>query len=220
MSPFTPSTSSSSSSRWSRVGRFGLLGISLVLVGGVFAACGKTPESAAQLSNTHAASMPMVAAVAPTAHVNLTIVAQKPGSSVTGPSYMPSTLLTVPAHSVVTVTIVNDDAGDTPLPAGSPFGKVTGVIGGSASVDGVPYNALALDKVAHTFTVPGLGVNVPVPGDAPAGHNDITVTFSFKTGGAGTFMWQCMDPCGADPNGWGGPMTMKNYMMGSVTVVG
>ena len=209
-----------SSSRMSRVGRVGLVGVSLLLVTGAFAACGKIPESSAQL-NSHTASMKMMSsAQAPSSHVNLTIVAQKPGSSVDGPAYTPSTILTLPANSVVTVTIVNTGGGDTSLPNGSPFGKVTGVIGGHASVDGLPYSALALDKVAHTFTVPGLGVNVPIPGDVPAGKSGITVTFSFKTGAAGTYMWQCMDPCGADPNGWGGPMTMRGYMMGSITVVG
>lgn len=210
-------SSSLSASRWSRAGRIGLVGVSLFLVSGVFAACGKTPMSNVA-PDAHAASMPMVAAPAPASHIKLTIVAQKPGSSVAGPAYTPSTNLTLPAHSIVTITIVNDDAGDTPLPNGSPFGKVTGVIGGHATVDGVPYASLALDKVAHTFTAPGLGVSVPVPGDAPAGHSNIIVTFSFQTGAAGTYMWQCMDPCGADPNGWGGPMTMKGYMMGTITV--
>ena len=210
-------SSSMSASRWSRVGRFGLAGVALLLVSGVFAACGKTPISSVS-SNTHAASMPMVAASAPSSNVHLTILAQKPGSSVDGPAYS-STNLTLPAHSLVTITIVNADGGDTPLPNGSPFGKVTGVVGGHATVDGLPYTSLALDKVAHTFTLPGFGVNVPIPGDAPAGHSDITVTFSFQTGAAGSYMWQCMDPCGADPNGWGGPMTMKGYMMGTVTVV-
>lgn len=209
-----------SSSRWTRVSRFGLVGVSLLLVSGAFAACGKAPMSSARL-NTHSSSVNMMSsAAAPTSHVNLTIVPQKPGSTVDGPAYMPSTALTLPANSVVTVTIVNTDHGDDALPANSPFSKVSGVLGGHATVDGVPYSALALDKIAHTFTVPGLGVSVPIPGDVPAGKSGITVTFSFKTGAAGTFMWQCMDPCGADPNGWGGPMAMKGYMMGSITVVG
>lgn|SRR5487761_1927728 len=207
----------STSSRWSRVSQFGLVGISLLLVGGAFAACGKTPVETGQLSSQTAK---VLSAVAPTKNVNLTIVPQKPGSAVQGPSYSPSTALVLPAHTLVTMTIVNADLGDTPLPSGSPFNRVTGVIGGSASVDGIAYNSLTLDKVAHTFTMPGLGVNVPIPGDVPAGKSGVTVTFSFMTGGDGVYMWQCMDPCGADPNGWGGPMTMKGYMMGSATVVG
>lgn len=208
------------SSRASRAGHIALFGATLLLVGGLFAACGKTPVSDTPVASSHAAMKMVMNATKPSKTVNLTIVAQKPGSSVDGPAYTPSTKLTLPAHSTVTVTIVNADAGDTPLPAGSPFSQVTGVLGGQATVDGVAYSKLAPDKVAHTFTVPSLGVNVPIPGDIPAGKSGITVTFSFVTGSAGTFMWQCMDPCGADPNGWGGPMAMPGYMMGTLTVVG
>jgi len=142
-------------------------------------------------------------------NVSLTILAQKPGSSIQGPSYSPNTDFSVPANAVVTVTIVNADAGDTNLPANSPFAQVKGVVGNTAYVDGVPYSSLDVTKVAHTFTIPGLGVSVPIPGDAPSGHNDITVTFSFKTGKAGTFQWQCMDPCGSGASGWEGPMAPR-----------
>lgn len=210
----------SNSPQSSRVSQFGLATVALLLVGGLFAGCGKASVLSTRLVNSKPQSAQLADAVATTSHVNLTIVAQKPGSSIAGPSYMPSTNMTLPANSVVTVTIVNADAGDTALPAGSPFSQVTGVVGGQAEVDGVAYSSLAPEKVAHTFTLPSLGVNVPIPGDVPAGHNDITVTFSFKTGGAGSYMWQCMDPCGADPNGWGGPMSKMGYMMGTVTVVG
>lgn len=148
--------------------------------------------------------------------LTLTILAQKPGSSVQGPAYS-NTNLTLPAHTLVTLTIVNQDPGDTTLVP--PFGNVTGTSGGLAYLDGQPYSALDVTQVAHTFTISKLGVNVPIPGDAPKGRSDITVTFSFMTGNAGTYTWQCMDPCGADPNGWGGPMARQGYMMGTVTVV-
>lgn len=186
-----------------------VVALSLMLTG-AFAACGTST------ANKQAGVAVPVAQK--TANINLTIEASKPGGTVDGPSYMPDTALTVPANSLVTVTIVNNDAGDTALPANSPFAKVTGVVGGSALVDGVAYNSLTVDKVAHTFTIPSLGVNVPIPGDVPAGQKDITVTFSFRTGAAGTYAWQCMDPCGSDPAGWGGPMSMKGYMMGTLTV--
>lgn len=213
-----------SSARRARAGQIIVGTLSLLVIGSVFAACGKTPEASGRPVNSYSSSVKssvkVVNVVAPVAHVNLTIVAQKPGSSIQGPSYTPSTSLTVPAHSLVTVTIVNADEGDTPLPAGSPFSRVTGAVSGHATVDGLAYSSLAPDKVAHTFTIPGLGVNVPIPGDVPAGHTGITVTFSFETGAAGSYMWQCMDPCGSDPAGWGGPMRSMGYMMGTVTVVG
>jgi hypothetical protein len=182
-----------------------------LLLAGAFAACGKIPSAG-----------PMVAAAAPAVklptHITLTIAAQKPGSSIDGPAYMPDTNLTLPANSLITITIVNDDPGDTSLPAGSPFDTVKGVVGGAALFDGAPFKSLAPDKVAHTFTVPGLGVSVPIPGDVPAGHKDIAVSFSFKTGAAGLYYWQCMDPCGSDPNGWGGPMTATGFMKGALIV--
>jgi hypothetical protein len=150
--------------------------------------------------------------------LTLTIVAQGPNSSVQGPAYMPSTNLVLPAQALVTITIVNQDLGDTPLPAGSPFRQVTGTTGGVAYVDGHAYRALNVSQVAHTFTIPQLGVNVPIPGDVPAGQKGVTVTFSFRTGNAGTYLWRCMDPCGSGLSGWDGPMAMPGYMQGTLTL--
>lgn len=185
------------------------IGAMSLLLAGAFAACGKTPES--NIINA------AVVAKLPTS-INLTIVAQKPGGSIDGPAYIPNTNLAVPAHSLVTITIVNNDPGDTALPDNSPFTKVQGVVGGAALFDGTPYTYLSPDKVAHTFTIPGLGVSVPIPGDIPAGHKGISVTFTVQTGAAGLYYWQCMDPCGSDPNGWGGPMSATGYMRGAFTV--
>lgn len=183
---------------------FALLSLGALAVAG----CGKAAAAAGGPATTRAA----------TSSISLVIVAQKPGSRIQGPTYMPSTLLTVPAHTLVTVSITNEDLGDTPLPSGSPFAQVSGVHGGVASVDGTPYHALANDKVAHTFTIPSLGINVPIPGDAPAGHQGVHVSFSFMTGVAGTYRWQCFDPCGSGTGGWGGPMQTMNYMIGTITV--
>lgn len=190
--------------------RLVVVGASALLLAGAFSACGKMP-SAGPL----AVAAPVVKL--PT-HIKLTIAAQKPGSSIDGPAYTPNTNLTFPAHSLVTITIVNNDPGDTSLPAGSPFNTVQGVVGGVAFVDGKAYKSLALDKVAHTFSVPILGISVPIPGDIPAGHKDISVSFTIKTGAAGLYYWQCMDPCGSGSTGWGGPMTTSGYMKGALTV--
>lgn len=150
-------------------------------------------------------------------HLTLTILPQKPGSSVQGPSYSP-TSFALPANSLVTITIVNRDPGDTSLPATSPYGRISGVVGNVALVDGRAYSQLAQSKVAHTFTITQLGINVPIPGDAPQGQSAISVTFSFRTGAAGVYMWQCMDPCGGNPGGWGGPMVTMGFMMGTLIV--
>ncbi len=133
------------------------------------------------------------------------------------PTYEP-TSLTLPANSLVTITIHNYDLGDTALPTGSPFSKVQGTIGGIATADGISYSNLDIAKVAHTFTVMQMHLSVPIPGDAPQGASYASVTFSFHTGAAGTYTFECFDPCGTGATGWMGPMMMKGYMIGSITV--
>ncbi len=163
---------------------------------------------------------PVVAQAAqPERHVqvNLSIEINQPGMQKDWPGYRPSTI-TVPAHSLVTVTIRNYDLGDTPLPAGSPFTRVQGVVGGVAYTNGQSYAALAPEKVAHTFTIQQLGVNVPVPGDAAAGMAYSQVSFTFRTGAPGLYYFRCFDPCGTGTIGWQGPMVTKGYMLGTITV--
>ncbi len=105
-----------------------------------------------------------------------------------------------------------------PLPKGSPFTTVQGTVGGVAYADGHAYTALAPDKVAHTFTIPQLHINVPLPGDTTTGKPYGIVSFTFRTGAAGSYYFQCFDPCGTGASGWEGPMTTKGYMRGTLTV--
>jgi len=166
--------------------------------------------------------------IAPVAHaaqierhvqMNLNIVINQPGMQKDWPAYAPNTLV-VPANSIVTVTLRDDDMGDTPLPKGSPFTTVQGVVGGVAYADGRAYTALAPDKIAHTFTIPQLHINVPLPGDTTTSKPYGIVTFTFRTGAAGSYYFQCFDPCGTGANGWEGPMVTKGYMHGTLTVQG
>src|SRR6266700_7309262 len=130
---------------------------------------------------------PPVAHAAPPKHVqvHLSIVINQPGYQNDWPAYAPSKLV-VPANSIVTVTLRDYDLGDTPLPNGSPFTKVQGTVGSGATVDGRAYSSLLPEKVAHTFTISQLHINVPLPGDAPQGAAFDTITFTFHTGKAGT----------------------------------
>lgn len=149
--------------------------------------------------------------------LNLSIVINQPGMQKDWPAYAPSRLV-VPANSIVTVTLRDYDLGDTPLPNNSPFTKVQGTVNGAASADGKAYTSLAPEKVAHTFTISQLNVNVPLPGDGAKGASYDTITFTFHTGKAGTYTFQCFDPCGTGSAGWMGPMMTKGYMMGTLTV--
>jgi hypothetical protein len=140
-----------------------------------------------------------------------------------------STIFTVPANSVVRVTIYQFDSG-TGLR--NPFlAEAQGTVGGM-TVDGKPTAAIDPDSASHTFAVPELGVFVPlegVPDDAknpcPNGpcslsYDHRTITFSFRTGKKGRYHWQCFVPCAAGSvTGNGAPMQTLGYMDGFLDVV-
>lgn len=63
--------------------------------------------------------------------------------------------------------------------------------------------------LAHTFSVPALGINVPV-----APHS--VETFTIRTGAPGVYVWRCLAPCTDD--GPAGPMAERGYMAGRLIV--
>jgi hypothetical protein len=143
--------------------------------------------------------------------------------------YLPTTTFKVPANSVVTVTI---DQEDTPSGLRNPYwAKARGIIGGQFHMKyfddkGSPQEGdfSSLDdpaKAAHTFSIPDLGVFVPLEGvsaTAPPGSTNV-ITFSFRTGASGVYRWQCFVPCGAGTiYGNGGPMQTIGYMGGFLVV--
>jgi hypothetical protein len=141
-----------------------------------------------------------------------------------------STVYTVPANTVVHVTIYQFDS---PTGLRNPFlSQVQGTVGGTATVDGKVLNAINPEEASHTFAVPELGVFVPLPGvpeeakhpceEAPCelASDHRTISFSFRTGKKGRYRWQCFVPCGAGfIAGNGGPMQTLGYMDGFIDVV-
>lgn len=67
------------------------------------------------------------------------------------------------------------------------------------------------DDMPHTFTAPGLGVNVQIPGGSEDKPGTVTFTINAPDR-AGTYEWICALPC--DP--WA--MSHMGYMKGRVTV--
>jgi hypothetical protein len=148
----------------------------------------------------------------------------QPQFSIMGPNGLePASNIRLPAHTLIQLTIISYD---TPT-AGSPDqeGKVTGTVGGTVyvingttamgtdvnqlwgrNVTSVPGNMLA-----HTFTIPQLGINIPVVGGD-------TVIAYFYLDQAGTFQWVCLTPCGFGPSGMQGAMSKSGWMEGQVTV--
>jgi len=144
-------------------------------------------------------------------------------------SYLPTTIFKVPANSVVTLQI---DQEDTPSGLRNPLWAVAqGIVGGTYHETyfddkGNPqqgdFSALTDPaSAAHTFAIPDLGVFVPLEGlnaAAPGGSMNV-ITFSFKTGKPGIYHWQCFVPCGAGSiYGNGGPMQTLGYMAGFLVV--
>jgi hypothetical protein len=141
-----------------------------------------------------------------------------------------STIFELPAYSTIHVTIYQYDS-QTGL-RNPFFGKPQGLEGGTMIVDGQELSVLDPATAAHTFTIPDLGVAVPLKGIAndasnpcdvaPCGerHDHVKIEFTFKTGARGTFRWQCFVPCAAGTlNGNGGPMQTIGFMDGFVHVV-
>ncbi len=140
-----------------------------------------------------------------------------------------STIVQVPAHSLVTITVENYDGASglrNPL-----WSQPRGVVGGIETVDGKPYKVLKPDDASHTFAIPDMGVSVEIPGVADDAPNQCTVTpcdhsmahhtitFTIRTGKPGHYHWQCFVPCAAGfYTGFGGPMQTVGWMDGYLNV--
>lgn len=121
------------------------------------------------------------------------------------PQYSPANF-SVPRGEVI-VSIADFDA---PVAWSGCTCNVTGTVGSSERVNGTATQELSPANVAHTFTIPKLGINVLSPGGS-------TVVFTVYFNQTGEFDWFCMDPCGAD-GATGAPMGTAGYMQGVVTV--
>ena len=140
-----------------------------------------------------------------------------------------TTIYKVPAHTLVTVTVYQFDTA-TGL-RNNFLAQVRGTMGGVAIFNGKPASLLDPDSASHTFTIPDLGISVPLPGVADDAKNQCSVTpctldqahttirFSFVSPGKGTYRWQCFVPCAAGfIFGNGGPMQALGWMSGELQV--
>ena len=148
------------------------------------------------------------------------------------PFYSPSTSLQLPANSVITVTVKQFDSSTT---VWNPyFAQAHGTVDGTMKVNGVTKTEIEPADVAHTFTIhqypqsdqPYFFVSVPMLAVGNNAKNlangypaPETIEFSFKTGAPGTYVWNCEDPCGNGYADFGGVMSERGMMSGTVTVV-
>jgi len=155
-------------------------------------------------------------------------------------SYGPSTDITLPAHSLVTMTITQYDSGEV---LNNPyFAHVWGTVAtpgdgtadGQMLLDGQPVSEVDPEHIGHTFTLhdltspsqDSLFVSVPLPAvddslmpDTGYTNTPHVITFSFITGGAGHYIWNCEYPCGDGTyKKFGDVMAARAFMSGTVTV--
>lgn len=124
---------------------------------------------------------------------------------------------TVHVGERVTVKIVSFDDGTAPLMGSQMmYAKVEGSTTGEETAAGHAISSVSDTNVAHTFTVVGLGFNMPIPA-APTGKS-VTVVATFIPTKTGTFTWQCYAPCGGGTNGMGGAMATMKWMEGKIKV--
>jgi len=179
-------------------------------------------HSPAAATNATPATQLAAKQVAKPLHETLVIATPDMLGSKEMPAYMPSAL-TLPANSTVTITVINFDDATALTDGAEKYATPKGVIGSlqvqqldptNPNADTPATAVTAMDPakgVSHTFTITKLGINVPI---APKSKT----TFTIHTGKAGTYEWQCFDPCGGDPAGWGGAMSATGYMRGTLTV--
>lgn len=187
-----------------------------------------TPSTAVVPTGAHGAQLTLqtVASYGHAPHPDWVSYLERNGSG----DWRRTTILQVPAHTLVHVTIYQYD---TATGLRNPFwSEVRGTLGGGMTVDGKAMKALPPDDASHTFTIPDLGVSVPLKGVADDAKNQCsvapctlaeahtTITFTFRTGNRGTYRWQCFVPCAAAfIFGFGGPMQTIGWMDGQLKVV-
>lgn len=201
-------------SRMVKVGAAGTVAAAALLLAGCTSSTSSSPAPTTAKD---------VAAVNSVVHEQMTIKTGKMVNKPGWPEFVPSNL-SFPAGSTVVLTIVNYDDGTAPLSASSPYGHVWGsdptfgvVSGGTETVDGKSVTEIPNNEISHTFTIPGLLINVPIPA-VQSGQKTTTVVYTFKVSKTGRFTWQCEAPCGTGSTGMGGAMNQDGWMQGVVNV--
>lgn len=146
---------------------------------------------------------------------------------VLGPAGLESAAnINLPANRLIKLVIVNYDDGNASLAIPSD-NVVSGTINGTifvASNDnvnssqgpsgivlagGVTQSTVPASEVAHTFTVPSINLNVPVPLSS-------TVVAYFTLASPGTFIWFCETECGCGLTGTQCAMSSPGWMTGNL----
>lgn len=157
------------------------------------------------------------------------IMGEQPAYYVVGPTGLESSAsISFPVNQIIRLVIVDYDNG-APGVNNTQAGQVTGtqndqeqilnntLVNSTISSSGIEIrgvetvSSVPLNETAHTFTIPSLGINIPVP---PL--STVVTYLTIKT--AGTYNWLCLIPCGGGPQGIQGAMDTPGWMLGTVRV--
>jgi len=192
-----------------------------IAVGGVGGRNVSTITTTTTVTNSSASSPYVLTMVIATDSIYNQTAADQPAFFVIGQNGLQSSgQISLPANRLIKLVIVNyDDAGaNLTTPNGNVVsGTADGTIfvasndninsshGASGIVvkGGQTLTSLSADDVAHTFTVPSLNLNVPVPPSS-------TVVAYFTVDKAGTYLWLCETACGD------AAMSTPGWMTGSL----
>lgn len=161
-------------------------------------------------------------AATPVVHESLVLLTGKMDGRKGWPEFVGSSDIQWPAGTTVVLTIYSYDDGAAPLTKPlSVYDTVQGTVGNTELVDGKKVGSVPNADVAHTFTVPSVGLNIPIPAapSVKAGQalQPEVVTATFRVAKKGTFTWHCYAPCGSGSDGMEGAMATNGEMTGDVT---
>ena len=194
-----------------RARALGTAGVAAVLALGSVVAGAGTASAAARGART----------TTPVVHESLVLLTGKMDGRKGWPEFVGSSDIQWPKGTTVVLTIYSYDDGTAPLTKPlSVYDTVQGTVGNSELVDGKKVASVPNAEIAHTFTVPSVGLNIPIP-VAPtvkAGQalQPEVVTATFRVNKKGTFTWHCYAPCGSGSDGMEGTMATHG-MTGDVT---
>ncbi len=155
-------------------------------------------------------------------------VGDQPAYFVVGPNGLESSAnITLPAHQLIKLVIINYDDGGANL-TNPQYAAVSGTqnnvmtyvtndnVNSSEGAQGIQVSggqtvsSVAADNISHTFTIPALNLNLPIP------PSSIVVAY-FTLSQTGVFTWFCFTACGSGPTGVQGAMLTSGWMTGSMT---
>ncbi len=196
---------------------------------GGFSGTGTTITQTSGVNGQNSSSPYVLSMVITTGNSFNSTIGDQPAFYVLGPNGLESSAnIKLPANSLIELVITNYDEGGANISSPSyanVMGTTTGseliynntainstegangmVLRGSQSVNGLP-----ISEITHTFTAPGLNLNLPMASDS-------TTVAYFKTGAAGSFVWLCESACGSGADATQGAMITTGWMTGAITV--